>query len=136
MEKTKKITILGAGLSGLFAAFLLEKEGIEVQIIEARERIGGRILTIKGNEDTPLEMGATWFGKKHKKLVDVLTELKIDFYPQYIKGKTYFETMSFTPPQVFEIPSSEEPSCRIKGGTQKLIEKIYAQLQQTTIHLN
>jgi len=136
MSKTKKITILGAGLSGLAIAFLLEKKGIDVQIIEARDRIGGRILTIKGNQETPIEMGATWFGKKHKKLVAFLEEINVGYYRQYIKGKTYFETMSFAPPQVFEIPDSEEPTYRIKGGTQKIIERVFNELQTTSIHLN
>ena len=68
-EKSLDAIIIGAGLSGLSIAYLLKKRGINVHIIEARNRIGGRIETIKGNQNSPMEMGATWFGKKHQNLV-------------------------------------------------------------------
>lgn len=41
-----KIAIIGAGLAGLTAAYRLQKNGIEVDLYEARNRVGGRILTI------------------------------------------------------------------------------------------
>ena len=121
---TKKVIIIGAGLSGLSIAYLLKKRGINVHIIEARNRIGGRIETIKGNQNSPMEMGATWFGKKHKNLVAFLEELEIGIFQQFISGTTFFETMSFIPPQKFEVPESEEPSFRIQGGTSSIILKL------------
>ncbi|GMM31263.1 polyamine oxidase [Martiniozyma asiatica (nom. inval.)] len=51
--------ILGAGISGLAAAQLLEKENIDYRIIEARERVGGRILTDYTGL-TPYDLGASW----------------------------------------------------------------------------
>lgn len=132
----KRIIIIGAGLTGLSISYFLKKKGINTQIIEARNRVGGRIETIKGNQDSPMEMGATWLGKKHQALVSFLEELNIGVFQQYIHGTTFFETMSFTPPQKFEIPASEEPSFRIQGGTSSLISKLTNEIGMDNISLN
>jgi monoamine oxidase len=68
-------------------------------------------------------MGATWFGKQHPTLTALLDELGIPYF-QHTKGISLFETMSFVPPQKFEIPDAEEPSYRIQGGTATLIKKL------------
>ncbi|SJN28181.1 amine oxidase [Microbacterium esteraromaticum] len=54
-----RVTIVGAGFSGLVAARELEASGIDVTIYEARDRIGGRAWTEDRLGHT-LEMGATW----------------------------------------------------------------------------
>lgn len=56
----KRIVVIGAGLAGLAAARELQKQGHEVVIVEARERIGGRIWTSTRWPDMPLDFGATW----------------------------------------------------------------------------
>jgi monoamine oxidase len=45
MESNKKITIIGAGISGLIAAIELEKLGFNPIVIEATDRVGGRVKT-------------------------------------------------------------------------------------------
>jgi len=132
----KKIIILGAGLTGLSIAYFLKKKGINTHIIEARNRVGGRIETIKGNQDSPMEMGATWFGKKHESLFSFLEKLKIGVFQQYIHGTTFFETMSFTPPQEFVVPASDEPSYRMQGGTSSLILKLANEVGMENISLD
>jgi monoamine oxidase len=56
---TKPVLIVGAGMAGLSAARSLADAGWPVRVIEARDRIGGRVYT---NRDwgVPLEMGASW----------------------------------------------------------------------------
>jgi monoamine oxidase len=54
----EKILIIGAGVAGLMAGRLLAKHGYEVMILEARERIGGRIFTERRNFSFPIERGA------------------------------------------------------------------------------
>lgn len=44
-NKHPKIVVIGAGIAGLTAAYLLQKEGKEVEVYEARSRVGGRVLT-------------------------------------------------------------------------------------------
>ena len=122
--KPNKIIIIGAGLSGLMTAYLLKKKGLEYIILEAGTKIGGRIETVTGASGSTMEMGATWFSNLHQHLIALLSELNISFFKQRTQGISLFETMSFVPPQKFEISDAEESSYRIEGGTIKLIEKL------------
>ena len=48
-KKHKKILIIGAGISGLIAAQQLVKFGFDVKVLEARDRVGGRVVTFRKN---------------------------------------------------------------------------------------
>lgn len=126
--KKEKVILIGAGLCGLYTAFLLRQKGIEVLILEANNRIGGRIKTITGMTGVTMEMGATWFGNQHSHLLEVLNTLEIPHFKQHTQGISLFETMSFVPPQKFEISDAEEPSFRIEGGTAKILEKLISKI--------
>lgn len=45
--KSKKVIVVGAGIAGLRAAAVLQRHGIEVVVVEGRDRIGGRIHTYR-----------------------------------------------------------------------------------------
>ncbi|WP_204137679.1 FAD-dependent oxidoreductase [Halomicronema sp. CCY15110] len=55
-----RIVVVGAGLAGLAAAQELQTHGYDVVVVEARERIGGRVWTSLQWADAPLDFGATW----------------------------------------------------------------------------
>lgn len=134
--KNQSIGIIGGGLSGLSAAYYLKKEGISCTIIEARDRLGGRIYTKYDEHDAPLELGATWLGKKHQFLIDILTELKIAVFEQYMGKYAVYEPISTSPPQLVTMPHNPDPTYRIKGGTSVLISQLAAHLDQEAIKLN
>lgn len=132
-----KIIILGAGLSGLTLGYYLQKENIPFLILEARDRIGGRISTLYDGDGKSVEMGATWFGKKHQYLNELLQELNIGYFPQHTSGVSLFETFSFAPPQKFAMPDGEEEqSYRIKRGSTNLINKLAEKIGGNLIQLN
>ena len=57
------VIIIGAGISGASAANALFKKGFNVTMIEARDRIGGRIFTDRATLSAPVDLGASWIHK-------------------------------------------------------------------------
>jgi monoamine oxidase len=129
------ILIIGAGLSGLLTATLLKKEGIPFKILEARDRVGGRINTLYGTNKAPIEMGATWFTSQHTHLIGLLEELGIAYFEQRMDATVFYEAAPNSPVQVVEIPS-QAPSYRITGGTSSLLHALRNQLDESDILFN
>lgn len=78
---TKSVLIVGAGMAGLSAARSLADAGWPVRVIEARDRIGGRVYT---NRDwgAPLEMGASWIhGTTDNPLMDLAQKAPAQLVP-------------------------------------------------------
>ena len=136
MKDYQDIIIVGAGLSGLTLAYLLSKQNILVTMLEGSNRIGGRIQTLSGTKNTPLELGATWFSDLHPNMISLVEELGISKFRQFTRGKSLFQTQLSEPIQEFEVGASESPSYRIAGGTQTLTDTLYYKLDKTSIHLN
>jgi len=133
---TTDVLIIGAGLTGLTLAYRLRKSSLKVTIVEARERIGGRIHTIYGKNGGSQEMGATWLGRKHISLIGLLKELELDTFIQILGERAVFEAISTSPPQVVSLPPNSDPSFRIKGGTTKLINTLASSLNNEQIITN
>jgi monoamine oxidase len=75
----KKVIIIGAGLAGLAAAYRLKQAGQDYVILEARSRIGGRVLTRSvGDSGLVIEMGAEWVGASHKRVIELCSELGLE----------------------------------------------------------
>ncbi|MEU9047625.1 MULTISPECIES: NAD(P)/FAD-dependent oxidoreductase [unclassified Kitasatospora] len=56
----RKVIVVGAGISGLGAARYLADKGQDVSVLEARDRIGGRVWTSRQWSGVPLDLGASW----------------------------------------------------------------------------
>ena len=71
--------VIGSGLSGLAAAYKLKNAGWNVTILEARNRIGGRVFSHSFKEEPNLisELGAEWVGESHERLKALCSDFKI-----------------------------------------------------------
>ena len=133
---TNDITIIGAGLSGLTLAYLLKDSKYTIRIIEARNRLGGRILTKGYNSNKPIEMGATWLGNQHTQCIALLEKLELEVFNQKIGDQAIYEAISTSPPYLAKLPPNPQPSMRLRGGTEQMLQALAKKLNSNTIILN
>lgn len=87
----KRILVIGAGLAGLAAARELKRHGHEVLVLEARERLGGRIWTSRKWPDIPLDFGASWIhGVEGNPITELADEINASrMVTSYDRSVTY-----------------------------------------------
>ncbi len=85
------VVIVGAGLSGMIAARKILAAGLRPLILEADDRVGGRILTEEVMPGVPVELGAQWIGDTHERMFRLAAELGVETFAQYDQGETSYE---------------------------------------------
>ncbi|XP_006825223.1 amine oxidase [flavin-containing]-like [Saccoglossus kowalevskii] len=74
------VIVIGAGLSGLSAAWLLHKENVDVVVLEARDRVGGRTYTIHNSDVGYCDLGGSYAGPTQNRLFRIAKEVDVDNY--------------------------------------------------------
>lgn len=75
-SKNETVLVIGAGISGLAAAKNLSDQGYQVTVLEARDRIGGRVWTSHVWDDIPVDLGASWIhGTSGNPLTDLADQV-------------------------------------------------------------
>ena len=80
--------VVGAGFAGLAAARRLRDRGKSVALLEARDRVGGRVWNRTAADGTVVSVGGTWLGKRQDRMFEFCRELGVEVYPQYDRGDT------------------------------------------------
>jgi monoamine oxidase len=77
--KGRRVVVVGGGLAGLVAARDLIARGAEVHLLEARERLGGRVWTVHDKEfsDVPLELGGEFIDGEHSAIRALCHDLRL-----------------------------------------------------------
>lgn len=83
------VVVIGAGISGIHAARRLIDEGANVLLLEARERVGGRMATSTFNGEL-YDVGAHWVPSYATQLRSLLSELNIPLHQQFHAGQSAF----------------------------------------------
>jgi monoamine oxidase len=127
------IVIVGGGLSGLYAARLLHEAGADFCLLEARERLGGRILSVT---DDGFDLGPAWFWPDMQPMMaGLVEELGLSSFPQYADGDVLIERPQ-QPLQRFAGFGQMASSLRIAGGTGALATALAKTLPQDRIRLS
>jgi putrescine oxidase len=88
-EITRDVAIVGAGAAGLTAANDLRKAGLSVVVLEARDRVGGRLWTDE-IDGAMLELGGQWVSPDQHALIDTLADLGLETYTRYRDGDSVY----------------------------------------------
>jgi len=129
------VIIIGAGLTGLTLANLLIQDGRSVVVLEARDRVGGRIHTHKTSDGADVEMGATWYFPHFSNLWKHMKSVNMDLMEQYMKGYTLQESSVGSEPRRFYEGGSSD-MFRIKGGTGNLTKTLLKKIGEDKVVLN
>ena len=90
-ERTADVVVVGAGLAGLTAARALRRAGVEVVVLEARERVGGRVLNHDIGEGKVVEVGGQWVGPTQDRALALIAELALETFDTHTAGRNLFE---------------------------------------------
>lgn len=82
------VCVVGAGLAGLSAARELSRAGRSVVVLEARDRVGGRVWNHTFADGTVVELGAQWIGPTQDRMYALVEELGLQTFPTYNEGQS------------------------------------------------
>jgi monoamine oxidase len=134
-----EVFIAGAGIAGLSLAVSLQKRGIDYRLVEARERTGGRILSVTsgvaGNALGPTDLGPSWIWPGQGHIAALLDELGIGVFEQYSDGRLVYEDELGEVRRDLDY-SSMAGSLRIDGGIARVTDALAARLPADAIRLS
>jgi monoamine oxidase len=129
------IVIVGGGLCGLALADRLQAEGRAYALFEARDRLGGRILTLPMPETgLPVDVGPTWiWPEMQPAMAEMVAALGLETFPQHATGSALVLSDPDKKPR--EIPGAiHDGAHRVKGGMGRLIDALAARLPADRLH--
>src|SRR5256885_10030013 len=80
------VCVVGAGYAGLTAARRLSEGAKSVVVLEARDRVGGRIWTQQLSDGSAVDRGGAWLGPKHDAIFGLAREVGVSTYKTWVKG--------------------------------------------------
>src|SRR5881409_109676 len=81
IQKSHDVVVIGAGMSGLSAARDLARAGLDVRVLEARDRVGGRIHTLHEPSPHGLEIGAQMIHGSRAPTWELIREFGVETRP-------------------------------------------------------
>lgn len=124
MTDTVEALIVGGGLAGLALADRLHRAGTSFKLVEARSRLGGRILG-HGEDGASFDLGPAWFWPGQPRLAALAKRFALPVFEQYAEGAALFEDRSGQCSRI-EGYAPMQGSYRIDGGMGRLIDALAA----------
>jgi monoamine oxidase len=137
------VVVVGGGLSGLRAAQLLEEQGINFILLEARPRLGGRILSLPvsngGSRQVGqrYDLGPAWFWPAMQPhMARFVSQLGLSTFLQFSSGAVVIERSSLEPVRYARGYDQEPASLRVTSGMQAAVDVLEALLPSGAVHLS
>ncbi|GAA1739939.1 NAD(P)/FAD-dependent oxidoreductase [Aeromicrobium alkaliterrae] len=126
-EPDRDVVVVGAGAAGLTAATRLRAAGLSVLVLEARDRVGGRLWT-QDVDGATLELGGQWVSSDQTALIETLDELGLETYERYREGESVYVgpdgTSTRYTGEMFPVPPATE------AAIDALVERLEALVAQ------
>ena len=120
-RRQKTCVVIGAGFAGLAAAYKLKTAGWKVTILEARDRIGGRVFSHKfAGTDLICELGAEWVGESHERLKSLCHDFKIPLQKHQFEDHLLRDGQHYRPGQWGFSPQARVAFEKLIAGYEKL----------------
>jgi monoamine oxidase len=130
--------IVGGGLCGVTLARSLCRQGRTVALFEARERLGGRILSVaNAGSGGVMDLGPTWFWPDTQPLMkSLVAELELASIPQHDDGSLLHLNDADKAPERIDGRKLHEGARRLPDGMAQLVDRLAAGLPSGLVHLN
>ena len=132
MASEHDVIVVGAGISGMACALRLEEQGLNVLVLEAKDRVGGRLLSGKAPKlGCQVDLGGAYISPKQRRISRLAKEVGVETYDVYdkgaavveIKGKAHKNTLG----TVFESLDALQAAVQMDNLTNKVdVENPYA----------
>ncbi|MEU1181080.1 FAD-dependent oxidoreductase [Streptomyces sp. NPDC005820] len=129
------VIVVGAGASGLAAATALHAAGRDTVCLEARDRVGGRLLSVPtAHPDRALDLGATWFWDGEDRVRSLAARGGIETFAQHLAGDTLLQETTGTRRLTGNL--IDGPSHRFAAGSQSIATALAAALPAESLRLD
>ena len=127
------VVVIGAGIAGLSVAHRLVTAGRRVTVLEARDRVGGRLLSHPRGPGA-LDLGATWYWPGERRVEALVAERHLSTFDQFRAGDGLFQV----PGSVQRIDGNpiDVPARRFGLGAQRLAESLANALPEGSVWLD
>ena len=128
------VVVIGAGIAGLTATRALSQTGHRVACLEARDRVGGRALSLQLS-GLAVDLGATWFWHNEPLIASYTEQLGLETFAQARAGDAMFEPPDQSAHRLQGNPI-DAPALRFGAGAQSLAAALAHQLDEGQLVLN
>lgn len=128
----KQVLIIGGGLAGLALARRLHRDGRSFALLEARTRLGGRILSLPSSDNSTAsgdryDLGPAWFWPHQERIGEMVREFGLNVFEQYSTGRLVLQEHDGSVRRDLDF-ATMGGALRIDGGLAGLVDKLAAQL--------
>jgi len=131
-RRPKRCVVIGAGLAGLAAAYKLKTAGWQVTVLEARDRIGGRVFSHKDQQTGLIcELGAEWVGESHERIKALCKDFNIPLQKHQFEDFLLRDGRVYRPGEWSFSPQAKTAFDKMIAGYEKLTVAQKTRLDRT-----